>query len=93
MEPQFFIEPVLTSNQGLEAVFQGLTDDGKTWVGGSFRLRAKGLRDDGGDLVKDRAAYRKALAADAEALSKLTAADFEPNLDAVTAAIGKLELP
>jgi len=26
-------------------------------------------------------------------LSKLAAADFEPNLDAIAAAIGKLELP
>jgi hypothetical protein len=90
---EFFIEPVLTSNSGLQAVFQGLTDDGKTWVGGAFPLKAKGLRDDGGDLIHDQAAYKKALAADAAMLSKLTPKAFEPDLDSIAAAIGKVEMP
>lgn len=88
---EFSIEPVLPSNTTLEAVFQGLTTDGKTWVGGAFKLEAKGLRADGGELVKDGKALMKQVTADAAMLSKLKAADFTPDLDALAAALGKLD--
>lgn len=90
---QFFIENVLTSNAGLDAMFQGLSDDGKMWVGGAVPLRAKGLRDDGGDLQKDPAAYKKQIAADAAMLAKLQPGDFTPSLDALAAELATLELP
>lgn len=90
---QHFIEDVLTSNEGLHAWFQGLSDDGKTYVVGGFKLKAKGLRDSGGELQKDAAAYKKALADDAAMLAKLKPADFEPDLDALAAALAKVQLP
>lgn len=87
-----FIESVLASNEGLVAMFQGFSDDGKIWVGGNFGVRAKGLRDAPTDLVRDDAAYRKAMAADADMLAKLAPGDFEPSLDAIAAAIANLDL-
>jgi hypothetical protein len=90
---QLFIEDVLTSNQGLDAWFQGLSDDGKTYVVGSFKVKAKGLRDDGGDLVKDAAAYKKQIAADAAMLAKLKPDEFTPSLDALASALAKVQLP
>ena len=90
---QFFIENVLTSNGGLEATFQGLSDDGKTWVGGAVPVRAKGLRDDGGDLQRNGAAYKQQIAADGAMLAKLQPADFTPSLDALAAELETLQLP
>jgi hypothetical protein len=90
---QWFIEPVLTSNQELYAWFQGLSADGKTYVVGSVRVKAKGLRDDGGPLQKDEAALKKQLADDAAMLAKLKPADFEPDLDALAKALEKAQLP
>jgi hypothetical protein len=90
---QPFIEDVLTSNAGLQAWFQGLSEDGKTYVVGAFKVKAKGLRDDGGDLVKDAAKLKKQLADDAAMLGKLKADEYEPSLDALAAALGKVQLP
>lgn len=90
---QLFVEDVLTSNQGLQTWYQGLSADGKTYVVGGFKLKAKGLRDDGGPLQKDAAAYRTAIDADAAMLAKLEPSDFEPNLDALAAALAKVQLP
>ncbi|MBL8950622.1 MAG: hypothetical protein JNK82_07595 [Myxococcaceae bacterium] len=90
---QWFIEPTLTSNRELQAWFQGFTADGKTYVVGSVPVKAKGLRDDGGPLVNDTAAYQKQLDEDASMLGKLGAADFEPNLDTLAKALEKAQLP
>ena len=90
---ELFIEDVLTSNEGLSARFQGLSDDGKTYVVGSVKLKAKGLRDSGGELQQDAAAYKKALSEDVAMLSKLKQDDFEPSLDALAEALGKAPLP
>ncbi|MGC4121492.1 MAG: hypothetical protein QM765_44340 [Myxococcales bacterium] len=89
---EHFIEDVLPSNQGLTALFQGVSADGKTYVVGSVKVKAKGLRDEPGDLQKDAAAYKKQLAADAAMLGKLGPEDFEPNLDTLSAALGKAQL-
>jgi hypothetical protein len=89
---QRFIEDVTTSNSGLEALFQGFSDDGKTWVGGTFGVRAKGLRDKGVDLLRDPAAFKATVAADGEMLAKLAPGDFEPSLDSIAAVIGGIDL-
>jgi len=90
---QHFIENVLTSNQDLQAWFQGLSADGKTYVVGSVKVKAKGLRDAGGELQSDAAAYQKQLADDAAMLGKLKPADFEPSLDALAKALEQAKLP
>ncbi len=90
---QWFIEPVQASNRELQAWFQGLSDDGKTYVVGSVPVKAKGLRDDGGPLVSDEAAYKKQMAEDAAMLGKLKPADFDPDLDALAKALEGAKLP
>jgi hypothetical protein len=90
---EYFIEDVLTSNEDLEAWFEGLSDDSKTYVVGSVKVKAKGLRSTGGDLQKDRAAYKKQVAADGAMLGKLKPTDFEPNLDTLAAALAAAQLP
>ena len=90
---QWFIEPTLANNRELQAWFQGFSADGKTYVVGSVPVKAKGLRDDGGALQKDDAAYQKQLADDAALLAKLGPADFEPNLDALVKALESAQLP
>jgi hypothetical protein len=89
---EHFIEDVLASNQGLTALFQGVSADGKTYVVGSVKVKAKGLRDDPGELQKDPAYYKKQMAADAAMIGKLKPDDFEPNLDTLAAALGKAQL-
>jgi hypothetical protein len=84
---------VLTSNEGLQAWFQGLSDDGKTYAVATFKVKAKGLRDQGGPPVKDTAEYQKQLAEDAAMLAKLKSDDFTPPLDALAAALAKVSLP
>jgi hypothetical protein len=86
-------EPILASNEGLVAMFQGLTDDGRTWVGGEVGVRARGLRDKADGLIDDQAVLAKAIAADAAMLAKLGPSDFEPNLDEIAEAIARLQLP
>jgi hypothetical protein len=90
---QLFIEDVLTSNSGLQAWFQGLSDDGKTYVVGAFKVKAKGLRDDAGELAKDAAKLKKQIAEDAAMLGKLKADEYEPSLDALAAGLGRVQLP
>lgn len=90
---QWMIEPVLSSNADLHGWFQGLSDDGKTYVVGSVKVKAKGLRDEGGPLQKDEAAYKKQLADDTAMLAKLKPADFEPDLDALAKSLEKAQLP
>lgn len=87
------IEDVLISNGGLQAWFVGLSDDGKTYVVGSTNVKAKGLRDDGGDLQRDPAAYKKAIAQDTAMLAKLNGSDFEPSLDVLATELAKVTLP
>lgn len=89
---QGFVEPVLASNWGLEARFEGLTDDGKTWVGGVVPVHAKGLRDEGPE-IRDQKELLRQSRADVELLAKLKPSDFTPSLDAIAAEVARLELP
>jgi len=87
-----FEEEVLASNERLEARFEGLTDDGKTWLGGAVPVRAKGFRDKEGGLV-DKATLARQVKADAQLLARLKPSDFTPSLDAIADELSKLQLP
>jgi hypothetical protein len=87
----FFTESVDASNDRLVAAFQGLSADGRLWVGGTFELDARGLRETSAEL-RSKAAFQSALRRDAAFLSKLPEDAFEPSLSAIAAAIAGIDV-
>jgi hypothetical protein len=88
---EFFTEPVDASNERLKAFFQGLSTDGRLWVGGTFEVDARGLRAKSGDLLS-KAAFQAAARRDGLFLSKLPDDAFEPTMNALAEVIAGIEL-
>lgn len=85
------------TNIGLQYVYQGYTNDGKTLVSAWYPVRTAALPDEVSQVSEeDMAAFEAdptaAIAAKAEELNALTAADFEPNLEQLDALVASLQI-
>lgn len=85
------------TNIGLQYVYQGYTNDGKYLVSVWYPVRTEALPDEVSQVpAEDMEAFgadpTAAIAAKAEELNGLTAADFEPNLEQLDAMVASLEI-
>jgi hypothetical protein len=104
---QYVFEPIPINNQGLTWIYQGLTDDGGTYVLATFPVRSsvasdaddpdtphRGYRasDGYGQTEGHRRAYETYLAGVKKALDAARPSGFEPNLEILEKIIGSLRL-
>lgn len=85
------------TNIGLKYVYQGYTNDAKTLVSAWYPVRTDALPDEVSQVSEEEMAAFEAdpgayIAAKAEELNALSAADFEPNLEELDAMMASLQI-